>query len=125
MGTLTSSAGLNASYHERCTRSGWTRARNVITFGTNAIGSQDSDHPDIALTRTGTGTYTMTYPPCYEADIAVTDIVSAALTISGGVLTAKSATAGTASLTLHKAGTAADPANGDIVTLTLRLRHRE
>lgn len=123
---LSSSAGMEASYHDRSTKAGWTWARDVVTFGSTAIASQDADHPDIAFTRSDVGTFTVTYPYCYEADIYVSNLKSAAITVLGAAITAQSATAGTATIkTFDAAGAAADPATGDIITFTFRMRHRE
>lgn len=76
----------------------------------------------ITVTRTGAGTYNVTFPAqlstatCYVRAYVV---LSAATTVAQATITAFSQTAGTATFVtaLNAAGTAVDPANGDILML--------
>ena len=118
---------MEASYHDRSTNPGWSWARAVVTLtSAGAISAQAVDHPDIALTyASSTGKYTGTFPYCVEADIFVT-AVSASATVTQFVITAKDAAAGTFSLSCYgPTGSLADPASGNILTITFRLRHSE
>jgi hypothetical protein len=102
-------------------------ARDVVTItSAGAIASQDSDHPDIALTyASSTGKYTGTFPYCVEATVTVT-AVSASSTVTQFSITAKDAAAGTFSLSCFgPTGSLADPASGDVLTVHMRLRHSE
>lgn len=125
--TLSSSAGLDASYHDRSTKPGWSWARNVVTIGTSgAIGSQDTDHPDISLAyASSTGIYTGKFPPCADADLYV-ELRSPLATVTQRVITAIDTTAGTFGISFYgPTGSLANPASGDVVRLTFRLRHKE
>ncbi len=83
-----------------------------VLFGVAAITSQSASDPQVVVTRTGVGTYTMTYPACASAVIKFT-LMSAALSVTECTLTALSATAGTAGFTTTKAGSATEPATTD------------
>lgn len=78
---------------------------------------------DITVTRGGTGSYTMTFPPMAAQAVSLGSVkgyvvLSAAKTVSKVIVTALNLTAGTASFTTAlTSGTAADPANGDILQL--------
>lgn len=92
---------------------------NRVTFGsTGAIASQDTDDPAFSLGTLTTGVGALTFPACRKASIRV-EIKSAAATVTECILTAKAATSGTATLRFSKAGTAANPASGDIATITV------
>lgn len=77
----------------------------------------------ITVTRTGTGTYTMTFPPMSAQATSLGKVrghvvLSAAKTVGNVIITALDLAAGTAGFTTAiTAGTAADPANGDILSL--------
>lgn len=94
-----------------------------VVFGTAAIASQTATDPQIAVTRTGVGTYTMTYPAGAKCIIKFT-VLSVALTVDSCVLTAKSATAGTAGFTLTKGGTATEPLTGDHLDIEITIEGR-
>ena len=122
---LTSSAGLEATYWPRTVQSGWTYARDVVTYGASGAPTDAPDHPSISTTHTATGTYNLTFPPCADFDFDFC-IISPLLTISNVILTALNATAGTATFkTTNAAGSATDPASGDIIHYCLSLRHKE
>jgi hypothetical protein len=122
MGTLSSAAGLCASFQERLTSRGWIQTDMVIYFGASSITAVVSDHPDIGAVRTGTGQLSLTFPPAVAARIYQTEIYSPGLTVIDSVVTAKTATAGVAThKVLNPAGAATDPASGDILTLRLEL----
>lgn len=125
--TLSSSAGLEASYHDRSTKPGWSWARNVVTIGAaGAIASQDQDHPDLSLAyASSTGKYTGKFPPCADADIMF-ELRSPLATITQRVVTAIDTTAGTFAVSFYgPTGSLADPASGDVIRITFRLRHKE
>jgi hypothetical protein len=114
---------MNASYGDAAVQDGWAEARVRVTFGASSITSQAPDDPQIVLTRTGAGTYTVTYPAARDAEIYPTSILSPALTVNGLVCTALSATAGTATIKITGgAGVATDPANGDVMQIMFCLR---
>lgn len=76
------------------------------------------------ISRSGTGTYALTFPAHLSANNAflrVTVALSAATTVAQATVTAFSQTAGTATFVtaLNAAGTAVDPANGDILAVQL------
>lgn len=72
--------------------------------------------PGVTLTRTGAGTYSVVYPACPNAVLLAFIELSAAGTVIDAGLTAKSQTAGTATLvTRNAAGAATDPASGDLI----------
>jgi hypothetical protein len=82
-----------------------------------AVGTIDGD-TGITCVNSGTGTFNLTYPPCMKAKFQLC-LQSAAATVTEAILTAKSATAGTAALRTSKAGTATNPANGDVITVLI------
>jgi len=85
---------------------------------TGAVGSQIFGPPGVTFTRTGTGTYTLVYPAARGVALIPYVAKSAVPTIFDIVVTAKSATAGTATIvTYNGSGAATDPANGDIIGL--------
>jgi len=93
-------------------------ALEINIGATGAVGSQIFGPPGVTLTRTGTGTYTLVYPAALGVAIVPYIAKSAAPTVFDASVTAKSATAGTATIvTANAAGTATDPANGDILGL--------
>jgi len=123
--TLSSSAGLEASYNPRTVSSGWTYARDVVTYGASGAPTDSADHPSISTTRNSTGNYALKYPPCADFDLDFC-IISATQAVSNVVITALNTTAGTATIvTTNAAGTATDPASGDVIHLNLSLRHKE
>lgn len=92
------------------------------SFAIGASGAVDSTiagyrvAPGCTLANTGTGTFSLVYPVCPNVQIQC-NLVSAAATVTECVLTAKSATAGTATIRTSKAGLATNPASGDIVEI--------
>jgi hypothetical protein len=80
---------------------------------------------EVTVTRAGAGSYTMTFPAMADQATSLGyvrgDIVkSAAKTVGNVIPTALDLAAGTASFTTAiTAGTAADPANGDILALEI------
>lgn len=95
---------------------------NSFTIG--AAGAVDSTQagyrtaPGCSLVRTGTGTYTLTYPICPNCIIDPT-LTSGAATVTEAICTAKTPTSGTATIRTSKAGTATDPASGEIVEVII------
>lgn len=97
----------------------------VLCAGTFTIGAAGAvsasvvDDPALTLGNdSGTGVHAITYPLCASAKIKV-QLVSASLTVSESTLTAISPTAGTASVTLTKAGTPVQAASGNIIYVTV------
>jgi hypothetical protein len=123
MGTLQTSAGLNASYHDRSTLPGWTWTRLTATFSSGTA-TATSDHPDLTLTHSTTGVYTGTFPPCASADLDF-EILSASDTVITVHTAAKDASAGTFTIHCLSVTALADPGNSDILRITFRLRHHE
>jgi hypothetical protein len=87
-----------------------------------AVGTADGDS-DMTLAKNATGVYDLTYPACPKA-IIKTGLKSAAATVTESILTAKSATAGTAQIRTSKAGTAVEPASGDAIYVWVFARSR-
>lgn len=83
---------------------------------TGAVGSQIFGPPGVTLTRNSAGNYSVVYPAALGVAIIPYVAKSAAPTVFEASVTAKSATAGTATIQFaNAAGTATDPANGDII----------
>jgi hypothetical protein len=121
--TAATASALNASYADMCVQSGWIESRCRITFGASSITAQLPDDPAITFTRTGAGTYTLTFPAGIDVEIYSTNILSPALTVNGSVLTAVNASAGTATMKITGgAGVATDPATGDIIQFMFAIR---
>jgi hypothetical protein len=76
--------------------------------------------PGVTMTNTGAGTFSLVYPIAPNATILVFVESSAAGTVIDATLTAKSATAGTASITTRNAaGAATNPASGDLIGIII------
>ncbi len=92
----------------------------TFTIGAaGAISSSVVDDPALTLgADSGTGIHALTYPLCVSCKIKV-QLVSASLTVSEATVTAISATAGTATIKLTKAGTGAQAASGNIIYVTV------
>lgn len=94
------------------------------TFGVGTSGAVDNTKTgsDVArgmtLTNTGTGTFDGTFPACMQAHITPS-LKSAAATVTEVILTAISPTAGTFSIRCSKAGTATNPASGDLIQVRI------
>jgi hypothetical protein len=97
-------------------------AAGAASFGASSgVAKGGKDDPGITATLNGTGTYDLTYPKGKNVWIHAT-LKSAALTVVGVVVTAVSATAGTATIkTLAgtNAAVATNPANGDAIMLEI------
>ena len=121
---LNSASGLSASYVRKSCRRNFILATATLVVGSAGAvdAASTSDHPDIAFTLSSTGVYTITYPYAVDANIQLAEIISAAGTVTECILTAKSATAGTATMQLSKGGTAAAPESGDKITLFFHLK---
>jgi hypothetical protein len=75
--------------------------------------------PGVVMANTGTGTFSLVYPACPNATVLAFIEQSAAATVTEAILTAKSASAGTATVRTSKAGTATNPASGDLVGIVI------
>lgn len=71
--------------------------------------------PGVTMANTGTGTFSLVYPACPNAVVHVFIEQSAAATVTEAICTAKSPSAGTATVRTSKAGTATNPASGDLI----------
>lgn len=88
-----------------------------FTIGASgAVSATDSDDPAWTAANDGTGVYDITYPACPKVRLMFS-LLSAAGTVTECIRTAESATAGTATIQTSKAGTAAEPASGDKITV--------
>jgi hypothetical protein len=83
-----------------------------------AVGAIVGD-PGISLVKADTGVYTLTYPPALRVKLFPSIKVSAATTVTEIIGTACDATAGTATLQTSKAGTATEPASGNILSVLI------
>lgn len=84
-----------------------------------AISASSTDDPAMTLANdSGTGVHALTFPSCPAAWIHVA-IQSASLTVTEALITAISATAGTATIKLSKAGTLAQAASGNKLFITV------
>ena len=83
------------------------------------ISASASDDPALTVGNdTSTGVHPMTFPKCPEVRLAF-QIISPSLTVSECIGTALDAAAGTATISLRKAGTATEMASGDILHVTV------
>lgn len=101
-----------------------TTVRNSVAIGAGGAVDPTVAGYDVArgvsVSRTGTGTYNLVFPQCPRCTIVAFVEKSAALTVVDVVFTAKSPTAGTATFkTVAAAGTAADPASGDLIAIMI------
>jgi len=123
MGILSGPMGMCPSYDISFMRPCWMESWIELVFGASSIASSQADHPDITITRTGVGVYNLTYPPTLNSKIVVDEIFSAARTVSGVLVTAKSATAGTATISvINNAGSLTDPATNDTMLLSIFMK---
>lgn len=90
--------------------------RCTIDIGASGAPTVSGDS-DVSFTRTGAGTYTVSYPACAAASILPS--VGKSSTLTSVRCSAKSATAGTATLVTLATATATDGANGDIIELVI------
>jgi len=87
---------------------------------------QFQDDPNMTVTHGSTGVYNITFPPGADGNGQLDcTVVSPAGTIKGFWCTAFAPNSGTASITLSNgAGTATDPASGDVIMIALTLSTR-
>lgn len=86
-----------------------------INIGAAGAVSSLTDMPDCTAANGGTGVFSLTFPPAARGSIQLT-LESAAGTVKTVWLTARSMTAGTATIaTGNGGGTATNPASGDII----------
>lgn len=118
--------GNKGGYPTRSTFKETLRERVIVNIGAAGAPTLVAGAPqDWSFTRTGVGTYTMTFPGGMTQALHVPVLrgevqLSAAKTVSKVIFTALDLSAGTASFTTAlTSGTAADPASGDILTFSL------
>lgn len=105
----------------------WNRTRDSITFfsqwaigATGAVGTQVTSDTAITLTRTGVGTYTLTYPKCFAMFIDFQLLAADATpTAASFILTAESPTAGTATIVAINGTAAAEIESGSTLKIQL------
>lgn len=104
--------------------SDWVEMFCKVPIGaTGAVGTLVKDAP-IDVTRDSTGTYSITYPKSADCEVRV-GIMSAAGTVVTANPTACDGTAGTATfVTRNAAGSATDPASGDVLLIFVKSRVR-
>lgn len=105
-----------------------TELNHIVTTASVAIGAAGAVDSTITgfrvpagitVANTGAGTFSVVYPICPNVTIKPCIELSAAATVVTAILTAKSPTAGTATLrTNNAAGAATNPASGDLIGLT-------
>jgi hypothetical protein len=98
----------------------WVLTVDVPIGASGAAGTHDGD-AGITLAKNATGVYDVVFPACPKAKLHVT-LKSAAKTVVGSVVLAKDAGAGTAQIaTLAGTNAAAntEPADGDVITVTV------
>jgi len=101
------------------------RLKAIVDIGSTGAPTVTYSHGTWTVTRTGTGTYTGTMPIAGAQSTSMATLngrvtLSAAKTVGNVIMTAVSHTAGTFGFTTAiSAGTAADPASGDQLELTL------
>lgn len=94
---------------------------NIGSTGAPTIASGNGD-PDITITRTGTGAYSLTFPKSRRAVVQVIPAMATPDDVAVVVDDDLDATAGTATFVhFSAAGSAADPANGDRLFIVLYL----
>ena len=94
----------------------------TLNIGGSGAVSSVSGSPGISASNTGTGTFSLTYPPCIDAVIQLT-LQSASSTVEEIIMTARNASAGTATIqTQVSGGTATNPASGDAIHVTIFAR---
>lgn len=87
--------------------------------GTGAVNSAGTDYrvpPGVTIARASGGTYTLTYPAAFNGAIIPFVALTASMAVFGGAgITARSITAGTATIVTIGAddGATGDPASGD------------
>lgn len=96
--------------------------------GTGAVNSAGTDYrvpPGVTISRASAGTYTLTYPAAFNGLILPGVVLTADQTVFGGAaITARSVTAGTATIKTFRADTGAtgDPASGDALGILFILQ---
>lgn len=105
---------------------GTLQRRVLVNIGATGAPTLSPTGTAFGISRSGTGTYALTFPALTQpssptAYVKVGIALSAATTVSQATVTAFSASAGTATFVtaLNAAGTAVDPANGDILWIEL------
>jgi len=87
-----------------------------FTIGASGAVSSTIGDSGFTLAKSDTGVYALVYPACPKVRLFFS-LYSPLLTVTECTRTAESATAGTATITTSKGGTAAEPASGDKVTV--------
>lgn len=99
---------------------------SISSVAIGAAGAVDSTiagyrvSPEVVMANTGAGTFSLTYAPCVGCTIQPFVELSAASTVVDAVLTAKSPTAGTATIAVkNAAGANTNPASGDLIGIRI------
>lgn len=123
-------AGDIPAYQFRCAKRDRVELEMVATIGASgAVVSPltSQDDPNMSVAHGATGIYNLTFPPAADAGgtLDVT-IVSPAGTAKGFGTTAFAPNSGTATVVCNNgAGTATDPANGDVLRFIFTLNMRK
>lgn len=121
---MTEYAGATARFTQQNIARESIRAIVKVTIGgTGAVSATSAPDPAFTVTRSTTGTYTLTYPKCVACTI-LHGLYSPAGTVVTAYTTAKSATAGTATIVTSTVVGATDPASGDVLTLVFEMETR-
>lgn len=123
----------NAKFASEINTQGFSRSKSCSDWvdmfckvpigATGAVGTLVKDAP-IDVTRDSAGTYSLTLPKSADVDVRVA-IMSAAGTVVTANPTACDGNAGTCTfVTRNAAGTATDPANGDVLRIFVKSRTR-
>ncbi len=123
---MTTIAGnIAASYTKKTAHQERLQISSHTSIGASgAIGTTTADDPGCTLTKNGgTGDYTYAFPTAPAGRIVGISVVSAAATVSNNVsVKTFDPTAGTLNfITNNPAGTATNPANGDVIHIHLDL----
>lgn len=122
---MSGTLGDGANYTVRSNCMDTVRSKCILNIGATGAPTVLTGRSEWTFTRTGTGTYTATFPTSRaQANSGATLLawvqLSAAKTVADIIITAIDFTAGTMSFTTALSGsTAADPANGDQLAFML------
>ena len=99
-------------------RERWVASVTFTITAAGAIGTTVADDAKLAGDTFASGVCALTFPACTTARFQ-TSLVSAAGTVQEVVVTALSASAGTATVKTTTAGVATEPASGDVVMIRI------
>lgn len=115
-----------SSFPRRTVGREWLDVYVIIPIGaTGAVGTLQSEHPDITITRTGVGAYSVVAPVAlnYFIDFMLVQADATPTSNTFGV-TALAPTSGTFSFVCYTNLTAAELESGSTLVLRIAMRHR-